>query len=361
MVENASENENTNTNAVTNNTNSSYPNVSSMNPTQKVAALLILMGPETASEVLKNVQDNDLLEQIALEIASLNKVPMNMLAVILDEFRILFQASSYIAKGGKDYARQVLELTYGTEQAKRIMTRLETLLNANPFQMFNEADPIQLATSFQNENPQLIALILAYLQPAQSAKILNCLPPDVQAQVAMKIAEMDTTNPEILADIEKIVETKFSSIMVQDFSQAGGIDTLASILNRTDRATERNVLDLLEIENPKLADEVRELMFVFEDIVRLDNKAVQRILREINTKDMALALKGTKQEVRDKIFINMSERAQQMLRDDMEYLGPVRAKDVQEVPTQICATIKSLEASGEIVIEQNEDEEEFID
>ena len=333
----------------------------SMNSTQKVAALLILLGPATAAEVLKNITDNDLLEKIALEIASLNKVPMTSLVGILEEFRSLFQANSYLAKGGKDYAKQVLEMTYGPDQAKRIMARLETLMNANPFQFFNEADPVQLATSFQNENPQLIALILAYLQPTQSAKILNCLPSDVQAQVAMKIADMDTTNPEILSDIEKIVETKFSSVMVQDFSQAGGIDTLANILNRTDRATERNVLELLEIENPTLADEVRELMFVFEDIQQLDNRTIQRILREVNTKDLALALKGTKQEVREKIFTNMSERAQQMLRDDMEYLGPVRAKDVQEVQSQICVTIKALEASGEIVLERDENEEEFID
>ena len=332
-----------------------------MNSIQKVAALLILLGPATASEVLKNITDNDLLEKIALEIASLNKVPVESLVGILEEFRGLFQANSYLAKGGKDYARQVLEMTYGPEQAKRIMTRLEALMNANPFQFLNEADPVQLATSFQNENPQLIALILAYLLPVQSARVMNNLPPEVQAQVAIKIAEMDTTNPEILAHIEKIVESKFSSVMVQDFSQAGGIDTLANILNRTDRTTERNVLELLEIENPELADEVRELMFVFEDILQLDNRTVQRILREVNTKDLALALKGTKEEVREKIFSNMSERAQQMLRDDMEYLGPVRAKDVQEVQSQICVTIKALEASGEIVLERDEGEDEFID
>lgn len=335
--------------------------VLNMTSTQKVAALLILLGPATASEVLKNITDNDMLEHIALEIASLNKVPLEALVGILEEFRTLFQASNYLASGGKNYAKQVLEMTYGLEQAKRIMDRLESLLNANPFQFFNEADPIQLATSFQNENPQLIALILAYLQPAQSAKILNYLSPEIQAQVAIKIADMDTTNPEILSEIEKIVETKFSSVMVQDFSQAGGIDTLASILNRTDRATERNVLELLEIENPSLADEVRELMFVFEDIVTLDDRTIQRVLREINTKDLALSLKGTKEEVREKIFKNMSERAQQMLRDDMEYLGPVRAKEVQDVQTQICATIKALEASGEIVIERDSNEDEFID
>lgn len=335
--------------------------IMTMNSTQKVAALLILLGPATASEVLKNVTDNDLLEKIALEIASLNKVPLTALAGILEEFSNIFKANSYLAKGGKDYAKQLLEMTYGPEQAKRMMSRLETLMNANPFQFFNEADPVQLATSFQNENPQLIALILAYLQPTQSAKVLNCLSPDVQAQVAMKIADMDTTNPEILSDIEKIVESKFSSIMVQDFSQAGGIDTLANILNRADRSTERNVMDLLELENPTMAEQVRELMFVFEDIQSLDNKTVQRILREVNTKDLALALKGTKPEVRDKIFSNMSERAQQMLKDDMEFLGPVRAKDVQEVQSQICLTIKALEASGEIVLEMDEGEEELID
>ena len=325
-------------------------NIVAMNSTQKVAALLILLGPVTAAEVLKNITDNDLLEQIALEIASLNKVPVESLVGILEEFRSLFQASRYLAKGGKDYAKQVLELTYGPEQAKRIMARLEAMMNANPFQFFNEADPVQLATSFQNENPQLIALILAYLQPAQSARVLNNLTPEVQAQVAIKIADMDTTNPEILADIEKIVETKFSSVMVQDFSQAGGIDTLASILNRSDRQTERNVLELLEIENPTLADEVRELMFVFEDIITLDDRTIQRVLREVNTKDLALSLKGTKEEVREKIFKNMSERAQKMLRDDMEYLGPVRAKEVQDVQASICATIKALEAAGAFAI-----------
>lgn len=347
---------------MTKSTSITSENISAMSPTQKVAALLILLGPATASEILKNISDNELLEQIALEIASLNKVPMEALVGILEEFIGLFQASSYLAQGGKSYAKQLLEMTYGSDEAKKIMGRLETLMNANPFQFFNEADPVQLATSFQNENPQLVALILAYLNPTQSAKVLNVLPPEIQAQVAMKIADMDTTNPEILSDIEKIVESKFSSVVVQDFSQAGGVDTLANILNRTDRSTERNVMELLEIENPSMADEVRELMFVFEDIVSLDDKSIQRVLREVNTKDLALSLKGTKPEVREKIFKNMSERAQQMLRDDMEYLGPVRAKDVQEVQTQICSTIKALEASGEIVILRGETEqEEYLD
>lgn len=336
--------------------------LATMTSTQKVAALLILLGPTTASEVLKNISDEDLLEQITLEIASLNKVPSDILTDILEEFRALFQASTYISSGGINYAKQLLELTYGESQAEKMLNKLMTMMNSNPFQFFNEADPGQLATSFQNENPQLIALIMAYLKPEHSAKVLNYLPPETQAQVAMKIADMETTNPEILGEIEKIVENKFSSVMVQDFSKAGGIDTLANILNRADRNTEKNVIELLEVENPTLAEEVRELMFVFEDIINLDDRAIQRILREVDTKDLALSLKGTKADLKEKIFRNMSDRAQEMLQDEIEYLGPVRAREVQEVQTKIIGIIRNLEVFGEIVISRGENnEDELID
>ena len=336
--------------------------LATMTSTQKVAALLILLGPTTASEVLKNISDEDLLEQITLEIASLNKVPSDILTDILEEFRALFQASTYISSGGINYAKQLLELTYGESQAEKMLNKLMTMMNSNPFQFFNEADPGQLATSFQNENPQLIALIMAYLKPEHSAKVLNYLPPETQAQVAMKIADMETTNPEILGEIEKIVENKFSSVMVQDFSKAGGIDTLANILNCSDRNTEKNVIELLEVENPSLAEEVRELMFVFEDIINLDDRAIQRILREVDTKDLALSLKGTKADLKEKIFRNMSDRAQEMLKDEIEYLGPVRAREVQEVQTKIIGIIRNLEVFGEIVISRGENnEDELID
>lgn len=333
----------------------------SMTATQKVAALLIVLGPATASEVLKNITDDDLLEQITLDIASLNKVSTEILNSILDEFKTLFQASNYLSAGGMDYAKELLEKAYGGDQAKKILDRLVVLMNSNPFQFFNEADPGQLATSFQNENPQLIALIMAYLKPEHSAQVLNYLPPEVQAQVALKIADMDTTNPEILSEIEKIVESKFSSVVVQDFSKAGGVDALANILNRADRATERNVIELLEIQSPQLAEEVRELMFVFEDIITLDDRAIQRILREVETKDLAMSLKGTKEDVKEKVFRNMSERAQQMLRDEMEYMGPVRAREVQEIQTKIVGIIRTLEVAGEIVIARENNEDELID
>ena len=335
--------------------------IQTMTNTKKVAALLIVLGPTTASEVLKNITDDDLLEQVTMDIASLNKVSTEILNGILEEFKTFFQASNFLSSGGMDYAKDLLEKAYGPEQAQKILDRLVVLMNSNPFQFFNEADPGQLATSFQNENPQLIALILAYLKPEHSAQVLNYLPPDVQAQVAMKIAEMETTNPEILSEIEKIVESKFSSVVVQDFSKAGGVESLANILNHAGRATERNVIELLEIQSPQLAEDVRELMFVFEDIINLEDKAIQRILREVETKDLAMSLKGIKEDVKEKVFKNMSERAQTMLRDEMEYMGPVRAKEVQEIQAKIVAVIRVLEASGEIIIARENNEDELVD
>ncbi len=335
--------------------------IENMTATQKVAALLIVLGPATASEVLKNITDDDLLEQVTLDIASLNKVPTELLNSILEEFKAIFQASNYLSAGGMNYAKELLEKAYGGDQAKKILDRLVVLMNSNPFQFFNEADPGQLATSFQNENPQLIALIMAYLKPEHSAQVLNYLPPEVQAQVALKIADMDTTNPEILSEIEKIVESKFSSVVVQDFSKAGGVESLANILNRTDRATERNVIELLEVQNPQLAEEVRELMFVFEDIITLEDRAIQRVLREVDTKDLAMSLKGTKEDVKEKIFKNMSERAQEMLRDEIEYMGPVRAREVQEIQSKIVGIIRTLEVAGEIIVARENNEDELID
>ncbi len=332
-----------------------------MTPTQKVAALMIALGPSTASEIMKNITDEDLLEQITFDIASLNKIPTDILNGILEEFHTIFLASDYLQSGGMNYAQTLLEKAYGPDKAGNILDRLVTLMNTNPFQFFNDADPSQLATSFQNENPQLIALILAYLKPEHSAKVLNFLPSSVQAAVAIKIADMNTTNPEILAEVEKIVESKFSSLVVQDFSKTGGVSSLANILNRADRATERNVIELLEVQNPELAEEVRELMFVFEDIIKIEDRDIQRVLREVDTKDLAMSLKGAREDIKDKIMRNMSERAQAMLSEDMEYMGPVRAKSVQEVQTKIVSVIRTLEAAGEIFIVRESQEDELIE
>ena len=273
----------------------------------------------------------------------------------------IFKASDMVSSGGMNYAKTLLEKAYGGEEAAKILDRLVSVLNTNPFQFFNDADPVHLATSFQNENPQLIALILAYLRPDISAKVLNSLPPNVQAKVSLKIAQMESTNPEIISEVEKIVESRFSNVVVQDFSKVSGTVTLASILNRTDRATEKNVIEMLEEVTPEVAENVRALMFVFEDVVNLEDKAIQRILREVDSKDLCLALKGVKDEIKDKFLNNMSERAQAILLEEMEYLGPARAKDVQEMQTKIVFTIRSLESSGEITIYRDSAEDELID
>lgn len=333
---------------------------SKMSNSQKVATLLIALGPTIATEVLKNIPDEELIEQITIDIASLNKIPSDVLDEVLEEFYSYFQASNLISRGGVDYARRILEEAYGDERARGVMDRLASTRN-NPFQFFNEADPAQLASSFQNENPQLIALVLAYLRPEKAAAIINNLPERIQTMVSLKIAEMDRTNPEILKEVEKIIENKFSSVVVQDFSKAGGIESLADILNRTDRMAEKRIMEALESKDVDLAERIRELMFVFEDIIKLDDRSVQRILREVETRDIALALKGTNEDVREKIFQNMSERASAMLKDDMEYMGPVRAREVQEAQTTIVAIIRALDATGEIVITREGMEDDLID
>lgn len=335
--------------------------IEQMTSIQKVAALLITLGPSAAAEIMKNIEDDNTLEQITIEIAGMNKLPQEIIESIVEEFHTVFQASSLLASGGMNYARELLEKAYGATEANDILNRLVTILNSNPFQFFNEADPVQLATSFQNENPQLIALILAYLKPEQSAKVLNYLAPDVQHRVGLKIAQMETTNPEVISEVEKIVESRFSNIVATDFSKAGGAKTLADILNSTDRATEKNVIEQMELETPELAEDVRSLMFVFEDIVQLDDTSIQRVLREVDSRDLATSLKGSKEDVKQKILKNMSERAQAVLLEDIEYMGPVRSKEVQKAQSKIVGIIKMLEAAGEVTIYRNEQEDEMIE
>ena len=330
-------------------------------PSQKVAALLIALGPSTASEILKNIKDDDLLEQLTLDIANLGKVSDEDLNDVLTEFKAVFQAKNFVASGGVNYAKQLLAQAYGDTEAAKMLEKVNSMVNTNPFYFLNEADPSQLANTFSTENPQLLALILAYIRPELAAQVLSFLPPDVQAIVAMKIADMTPTNPEILSTIEDIVERKFSALLVQDFTNAGGVESLANILNCCDRGTEKNIMEWLDIENQEMAQEVRDLMFVFEDIIILDDRAIQRVLREVEGKELATALKGTTDEIKEKIFKNMSERARQMLQDDMEYLGPVRAKEVQDAQTSVVSAIRTLEASGEITITRASVEDELIE
>ena len=319
-------------------------------PSQKVAALLIALGPATASEILKNIKDEDLLEQITLDIANLGKISDEDLNEVLTEFKSVFQARNYIAQGGVSYAKQLLAQTYGEAGAGKLLEKVNSMVNTNPFFFLNEADPSQLANTFASENPQLLALILAYLRPELAAQVLAFLPPDIQAVVSMRIADMTPTNPEILSTIEDIVERKFSALLVQDFSNAGGVESLANILNCCDRGTEKNIMEWLDIENQQMAQEVRDLMFVFEDILLLDDRAIQRVLRDVDNADLELALKSSTEEVQNVIFRNLSKRLASMIKEDMEFMGPVRMKDVEEAQQKIVGVIRKLEDSAEIVI-----------
>ena len=334
--------------------------LNSMTNIQKVAAFLISMGPSAAADILKSLNDEVEIEKIALEIAGMQRLSPEMMASVLEEFYTLFQARGYLASGGVGYARQLLDNAFGGDRASQILEKLVASLQTSPFDFFNNADPTQLATSFQNENPQLVALVLAYLKPERSSAILSNLSPSMQTEVAYRIAEMDRTNPEVLREVERILESKFSSIVSSDFSKAGGVEALASIINRSDRTTEKIILEGLEMKDPEITEKVRELMFVFEDLILLDDRSVQRVMREIETKDLAMALKGANEQVKEKIFKNMSERAAAMLADDMEYLGPVRSKDVQEKQSHIVGIIRSLEETGELVINRGSDADDFI-
>ena len=316
---------------------------------QKAAILLITLGPEVSAHIFKHLRDEE-IEQLTLEIANVRKVDSAEKQAILTEFHQICMAQEYISQGGIQYAKTILEKALGEHKAMEVINRLTATLQVRPFDFARKADPAQIFNFIQNENSQTIALVLSYLQPEQAAAILSALPQDKQADVARRIALMDSTSPEVITQIERILEQKLSSTVTQDYTMAGGIESIVQILNGVDRGTERTILDSLEIQDPELAEEIKKRMFVFEDIVNLDNRSIQRIIRDVDNHDLQLALKVASEEVRDAIFRNMSKRMAEAFREEMEYMGPVRLRDVEEAQTRIVATIRRLEEVGEIII-----------
>lgn len=319
---------------------------------RKVALVLIAMGPEIAASVLRHFEETE-VEKIALEIATLRQTEHTLVNAVLEEFHQLAQASELMALGGEDFAEEILRQAFGDSRASRVISRLEVLRESTslPFEAFRKADPIQVANLITNEHPQTIALILAYLKPEQAGVVLSQLNHDLQIEVATRMATMERAGVEVVKDIESILQSKFASVLKQDRGHfVGGVKSLSEVLNRVDRSTERNIIENLERFDPELAESVKKLMFVFDDIIILDDRSIQRLLRELDTKDMALALKGASDDVQYKIYRNMSERAATMLREDMEAMGPVRLKDVEETQQKIVNVIRRLEEAGEIVI-----------
>ena len=316
---------------------------------QKAAILLIALGPDKSSNVFKHLKEDE-IEQLTLEIANTRSVSPAMKDAVLDEFYEVCLAQQYIAEGGIGYAKDLLEKALGSERAKDVIGKLTASLQVRPFEFVRKTDASQLLNFIQDEHPQTIALILSYLSSNQASAIISALSPEKQTDVAKRIAQMDRTSPDVIKEVEKVLEQKLASLVNQDYTIVGGVDSIVDILNTVDRGTEKHIMVSLEIEDPELADEIRKKMFVFEDILSLDDRSIQRVLREVDNNELAVALKGSNEEVQNLIFSNLSKRLATMIREDMDFMGPVRMKDVEEAQQKIVNIIRKLEDSAEIII-----------
>ena len=329
------------------------------NGIQKAAILLIALGPEKSASIFKHLKEDE-IEELTLEIANTRSVSPQTKESVLNEFYQVCLAQQYIAEGGIGYAKELLDKALGSDKAQEVITKLTASLQVRPFEFVRKTDPSQVLNFIQDEHPQTIAMILSYLSPAQSAMILGALTPEKQADVAKRIAKMDRTSPDVIKEVERVLERKLSSLINQDYTIVGGVDAIVGILNTVDRGTEKHIMESLEIEEPELADEIRKKMFVFEDILLLDDRVIQRVLRDVDNNDLAVALKGANEEVQNVIFKNLSKRLAAMIREDMEFMGPVRMKDVEEAQQKIVGIIRKLEDSAEIVISRGGGDEIIV-
>ena len=316
---------------------------------QKAAILLITLGPERSADIFKHLKEDE-IEELTLEIANTRSISPQVKEDVLNEFYQICLAQQYIAEGGIGYAKELLDKALGADKAQEVISKLTASLQVRPFEFVRKTDPSQLLNFIQDEHPQTIAMILSYLTAPQASMVLGALPPEKQADVAKRIAMMDRTSPDVIKEVERVLERKLSSLVNQDYTIVGGVDAIVSILNAVDRSTEKHIIESLEIEEPELADEIRKKMFVFEDILLLDDKAIQRVLRAVDNNDLAVALKGANEQVQNAIFNNLSKRLVVMIKEDMEFMGPVRMKDVEEAQQKIVNIIRKLEDAGEIVI-----------
>ncbi|MBO5474179.1 MAG: flagellar motor switch protein FliG [Lachnospiraceae bacterium] len=330
-----------------------------LNGLQKAAVLMIALGPEKSAAIFKHLKEEE-IEELTLEIANTRSITPQVKESVVNEFYQVCLAQQYIAEGGINYARELLEKSFGAEKAMDVIGKLTASLQVKPFEFVRKTDATQLLNFIQDEHPQTIALILSYLSAAQSALIISALPPDRQSDVAKRIAVMDRTSPDVIKEVEKVLESKLSSLVNQDYTIIGGVDAVVEILNTVDRGTEKHIMETLEIEEPELADEIRKKMFVFEDILLLDDRAIQRVLRDVDNGDLAMALKGSNEDVQNAIFNNLSKRLAVMIKEDMEFMGPVRMKDVEEAQQKIVNIIRKLEDSAEIVISRGGGDEIIV-
>ncbi len=326
---------------------------------QKAAIILVALGTEVASKVLPHLNDSE-VEELSLVIARLGSVPAEVRQQVIQEFYEVCLAQNLALEGGLDHARELLERAYGAERATQILEKLTRALQMLPFDSIKRVHPSQLSTFLQDEHPQTIALVLAYLDPQVAAAVISSLPPELRPEVAERLATMGSTPPEVIRRVENVLQRKLSSIASQELTAAGGVKSLVEVIQWVDRNTERAIFDYLTDNNPELAEEVRKLMFTFEDLLQLDDRAIQQILKEVDMKELSLALKGASDALKDKIFRNMSERAVNMLKEELEFMGPVRVRDVEEAQQRVVSIVRRMEEAGEIVISRGGEEEMLI-
>lgn len=326
---------------------------------EKAAILLISLGPDKSAQIFKHLQEEE-IEELTLEIANMRKITPEEKEATIEEFYQICLAQNFISEGGINYAKEVLEKAMGSNKALEIINRLTASLQVRPFDFVRKADASQLLNFIQNEHPQTISLILSYLNPTQAGAILSALPQDKQADVAQRIATMDRTSPEVIKEVEYVLERKLSSMVTQDYTSTGGVQTIVDILNSVDRGTEKFIIETLEIQEAELAEDIKKRMFVFEDILGLDSVSIQRFIRDVENNDLAVALKGSTQEVRDIIFANMSKRMADMIREDMEFMGPIRLRNVEEAQQKIVTIIRKLEEAGEVILSRGGGDEIIV-
>ena len=323
--------------------------ISDMTGREKAAVLLIALGPEKSANIFKHLKEEE-IETLTLEIANTQMILPEVRDAVLDEFYQICLAQQYIAEGGIAYAKSILEKALGESKAYEVLSKLTVSLQVRPFDFIRKTDANQITNFIQNEHPQTIALILSYLRPKQASEVLSSLATDKQADVAARIAKMEGTSPEVIKEVEKVFEKKLSALMTEDYTQVGGVDHVVEILNAVDRTTEKHILETLEVEDIELSEEIRRKMFVFEDILALGNRDVQQVLREVEQKDLAVALKGASEELKAHIFANQSKRLATMIQEEMDFMGPIRKSDREEAQQKIVNIVRRMQDSGDIVV-----------
>lgn len=326
---------------------------------RKAAILLVALKPELASQVIATM-DMHTVEAVTKEIARLKNVSSEEKDSVLEEYFQMNMARKYLEEGGVAYAREILESALPPDRAARILDSVHQTVQTTPFSFLRDAETEGLLTFITDEHPQTIALIMSHLKPEQSAQILTGMTSKKQIEVVKRIANMDHTNPEIIEEVEKSLQKKLASFVTREFEETGGVETVAEILNVADRATEKGLLEALEEEDPDLVEQIRRLMFVFEDLLLVNDKGVQKVLKEVDGEELSKAMKTASEELKEKIFRNMSERAAAMVQEDMEYMGPVRVSEVEQAQQRIVDIVRRLEDQGEIIIQGRGGEEEII-